>query len=1192
MSLNDTPYPLRVGPYSVEGRVGQGGMATVLLGRTETHKRPVALKIIRAYGIENQQQMVRFKREIQALHKLSHPSLVSILDAGFDGEWFYYAMEYMEGGTLRNLLDVTPRLDHDRAFRLMLQLTRATAYLHRNKIIHRDIKPSNVLLANDGTAKLSDLGLLRFQEETDLTHSGQIIGTIRYMSPEMLDKYPMSYSSDIYQLGLLFFEMLAGRAVIEKGRPHQMVALILAQDPPRVSSHRADVDPALDELLLRCIQREPSERPSDGSELCAEIERIHENWRARPVLPENDDDSIHFIEEDELNFSVEMARPRPERADRTPPPPARTADDPGDDDPGDFSPSDADSLLNAMPSTEFEAIRPPPPEKVQVLPEDPEGSQPTDPLMPAMPRWKVEDTPRVVARERTSSDTIPVPPVPSAPAPQQQAPRRSTEIPAIRPDDSGSGRSAGNPASRAGEPGPRRLPDAPPSPSDGASRRSAETPGSPADAPARPSEEPGPRRSTETPGSRAEDPSRRSADVPTVPTENPSPPPAPPGPRRSTEIPELRPDDSGYRRFAETSAALEDVPVPPASEPSPRISGSRLTGVTPAEPPADSGTEENPGERPGHVIHFSPVPRNERQRAGPGSKELSVPPPSRRLEGAVIGLLILGVGLAGTMLLGDRNEPALPGSLLLSQESRDGSLSLRARWTLRESRRSKLRVRFLSREETLEIWKDSKDPTAVIALKHDPPYMVEIEKPDGRDHDVKVGAPPESVAAFVQVDCGSVPPPTWVHVSLAAPEPKDSPPPESATPPPTPTPAPVVTPVTPTPTPSPDPGGRTKTKGGDAPPAITWTDLPPVPPPEIDPADHPEGLEIVWKLPALGASEDILRPAAPIPPSERHLAVRNGSSIVIVDAATGAKVRRFDLPAGVVPGYLGLSFSDSLIVWLGDRIHVMEVAGAGRWSIPCDEPEKVDGDTLMDRFGRRLVRCERKAADRFRVVVDSLSTGSQSWSYTGEGQALGWVTRPGESDELWLIQAVPGSATRSPQVLAQKFHLDDGPGDGSFVTLTVLDGAARVSKPRMQASDLTLGLVLGRRFVVWKLADWSKAHDLELNARLSDPWPEVSGPVALARSSRPGEPLVITTITDPEPYGIEDGGIASATTGDHHLVLVQGSLFRYDITGNKIEARGDIHWKPRGRMDRFLILSGSDEPILDSSGGLIKLRWR
>lgn len=1135
MSMNETPYPLRVGPYAVEGRVGQGGMATVLLGRTESHQRPVALKIIRAFGIEYQQQMVRFKREIQALNKLSHPNLVGILDAGFDGEWFYYAMEYMEGGTIRNVLDATPQLPFEKAFRLMAQLTHATAYLHQNRIIHRDIKPSNVLLGNDKTAKLSDLGLLRFHEETDLTQSGQIIGTIRYMSPEMLDKYPMSYGSDIYQLGLLFFEMLAGRAVIEKARPHQMVALILSQETPRVSSFRSDVDPAIDDLIARCLEREPSGRPRDGSELFQELKKALEAIERR-IAAQEADDSIIFVEVDDLSWSVEASKPaetpesqasqasvdsppesgppvdpepepepEPQRSREEPletgltpdpaPTPAAIPPSPLDDDESDpYEPSDADPLLQ---SRELPAIGAPP--------ED--GSAATDPVIPVMPRWKLAEE---EAERRRSSETPAI--VDSAPGNAASAEVRTARAPAT-------------PSSGLRRTGEIQLP--------GEGSRAS----------------PGP--VTPLPGM------RRSGEMPPI--------APPPGARRSGEMPSVDPASS--RNVVNRSGDRIPAPVAPS----------------PAE---DTGGERPPAP----VIHFSPAPgprSNDRLKAAKLTGNEPQPSQPIRVEALILAALIAGIGLAIMLLRGTPEGPAAPISLLLSHEVRDGDRKLRARWTLREERASKLRVRFMRPEEVEALWKAPKDPAAIIALQRDPPYMVEIERPSGGDHDVQIPAPREAAGAFVQVDCGSATPSTWVHVSLPVP----------AAPTPTPTPSPSPTPhVTSVKSPPAAtaviPADSGKGKGQS--PEIQRVDLAGVPPPAADPATFPEGLEIVWELPALSITQEILRPPPPLRPSENFLAIRDGASILIHDLKNGARVRRFDFAPGEEPAYVGLSRSDSLIAWVGDRISVLGVGDTSRFQVPCEKSRKGgEPDLLIDRIGDRLVRCQRDTPGRFRLIVNSLKTGSVSWSYTGEGQALGWVIRPGEPEDLWIIQTAPGSGTTSPRVLAQRFSLDTGPGDGSWVTLTVLDSEPKPgAPPRIQSSELAMALVVEHRFIVWKIQDWSKTHDLQLNARMSDPWPEATGPVALARSSMPGEPLVIGVVSDRAVYNVEDGGSASATTGNHHLVLASGSLFRYDITGIKIEATGVIPWEPRGRLETFLFLAGSDEPILDSTSGLIKLRWR
>src|SRR2546422_6013746 len=199
--------------YTIEGELGRGGMATVYLARDRKHDRPVALRVLRGelaatVGAE------RFLREIQVTAHLPHPNILPLLDSGRADDFLYYVPPYVEGESLRNRLDRERQLPVAEAVHLAAAVAGALDYAHRHHIVHRDIKPENILL-EEGQAVVADFGIARAlhaAEGGNLTETGVTLGTATYMSPEQATGDQLDGRSDIYSLGCVLYEMLAGGA--------------------------------------------------------------------------------------------------------------------------------------------------------------------------------------------------------------------------------------------------------------------------------------------------------------------------------------------------------------------------------------------------------------------------------------------------------------------------------------------------------------------------------------------------------------------------------------------------------------------------------------------------------------------------------------------------------------------------------------------------------------------------------------------------------------------------------------------------------------------------------------------------------------------------------------------------------------------------------------------------------------------
>jgi serine/threonine-protein kinase len=256
--------------YQVTRELGAGGMGSVFLAREPTLRRDVAVKVLAPDLARDDTSRARFEREAQAVASLSHPNVVGVYRVGelADGTP-YFVMQYVAGESLAARVAREGLMDVAEARRVVAQVASALAAAHAKGIIHRDIKPANVLHDPESNRVLvSDFGIaaLRASGETEvpthLTGTGMSIGTPQYMSPEQLLAEPVSDKTDVYNLGLLGYELLAGRGPFEVTSAREIIAAVLRDTPKPLSSLRSDMDPELEGLLAACLQRDPDARPS------------------------------------------------------------------------------------------------------------------------------------------------------------------------------------------------------------------------------------------------------------------------------------------------------------------------------------------------------------------------------------------------------------------------------------------------------------------------------------------------------------------------------------------------------------------------------------------------------------------------------------------------------------------------------------------------------------------------------------------------------------------------------------------------------------------------------------------------------------------------------------------------------------------------------------------------------------------
>lgn len=263
------------GRSRIDEEIGAGAHGRVYRGYDFQTETPVAIKNLRRGLIATEPEILsRFQREAAALKRLNHPNIVQALAAFAEADEHYIIMEHLSGGSLRDLLDSTAQLPLERILRLALDLSDALTRAHRLDIIHRDLKPANVLLADDGTPRLSDFGVALMRDQERVTDSHGLVGTLNYISPEALNDEPISEAADIWSFGVMLFEMLAGRRPFVTESVTALVAAILTQPPDDLEQLRPDAPAALVDLVYRMLDKNPRTRIASVRRIGVEFESI------------------------------------------------------------------------------------------------------------------------------------------------------------------------------------------------------------------------------------------------------------------------------------------------------------------------------------------------------------------------------------------------------------------------------------------------------------------------------------------------------------------------------------------------------------------------------------------------------------------------------------------------------------------------------------------------------------------------------------------------------------------------------------------------------------------------------------------------------------------------------------------------------------------------------------------------------
>jgi serine/threonine-protein kinase len=262
---------LAAGRYRIERVLGHGGMAAVYLARDGELERPVAVKLLAENLAGDESFRDRFVREARLAARLSHPNVVQVFDAGEDGNRPFIVMEYVEGETLADVLGRRGRLPAHETVDLALQVCGGLEHAHEHGLVHRDVKPGNLLVRSDGMLKIADFGIARAAEATKLTQIGTVLGTAAYLAPEQLAGEDVGQRADLYSLGAVLYEMLTGRTPYEVA---SLPELALQQREGTITPVRElepTVGQAVEDVVMRCLARNPDYRPASAAEVAREL---------------------------------------------------------------------------------------------------------------------------------------------------------------------------------------------------------------------------------------------------------------------------------------------------------------------------------------------------------------------------------------------------------------------------------------------------------------------------------------------------------------------------------------------------------------------------------------------------------------------------------------------------------------------------------------------------------------------------------------------------------------------------------------------------------------------------------------------------------------------------------------------------------------------------------------------------------
>ncbi len=264
--------------YKIISELGEGGMANVFEARDVIFKREVALKIIKLDNAKKIDNLIRFQNEARFSAAFSHKNIVKIYDYGEYNNLPYIVNEFVKGQTLRDILDYKRCFSLNESCSIMLQLCDAVSEVHSKKIIHRDIKTHNIYYTNDGEIKLGDFGIsILLNSDLNVNENKRIMGTAQYLAPELVYGDKPSFQSDIYAMGITFFELLTGRVPFDGKNPHDIAIMQVEKEIPSPLKINPNLPKEVEYIIFKATKKDLNERYKSCEEMKKDIYSIYKN---------------------------------------------------------------------------------------------------------------------------------------------------------------------------------------------------------------------------------------------------------------------------------------------------------------------------------------------------------------------------------------------------------------------------------------------------------------------------------------------------------------------------------------------------------------------------------------------------------------------------------------------------------------------------------------------------------------------------------------------------------------------------------------------------------------------------------------------------------------------------------------------------------------------------------------------------
>ncbi|MBQ6336886.1 MAG: Stk1 family PASTA domain-containing Ser/Thr kinase [Ruminococcus sp.] len=303
------------GRYEIRELIGVGGMANVYHCYDTIDAREVAIKILKDEFLDNEDFIRRFKNESKAIAVLNHPNIVRVYDVSFGDMIQYIVMEYIDGITLKEYIDMQKVLDWKETIHLTTQILKALQHAHENGIVHRDIKPHNIMLLQDGTIKVTDFGIARFSSTATRTMTEQAIGSVHYIAPEQARGEKTDGKTDIYSVGVMMYQMLTGTLPFDGDSAVSVALMQLQENARRPREINPDIPEGLEEITVKAMQKVPDDRYHSAVEMLSDLERFRLNPGIRFGYQFPDDAPAERVEEEQKPVRKQKIKPQYEEPD-------------------------------------------------------------------------------------------------------------------------------------------------------------------------------------------------------------------------------------------------------------------------------------------------------------------------------------------------------------------------------------------------------------------------------------------------------------------------------------------------------------------------------------------------------------------------------------------------------------------------------------------------------------------------------------------------------------------------------------------------------------------------------------------------------------------------------------------------------------------------------------------------------------